>query len=280
MRMPLAALRPPVSPRRIAGRLLPRLDEPIAGKRIMITGASSGIGRSAAMQLAQLGAEVIVVARREAELATLQSEIRAAGGLAEYRQCDVAKADEVAELIAWTREIGGIDVLVNNAARSIRRPLVESFDRMHDFERTMAINFYGPVRLTMGLLPAMLERGQGHVVNVGTWSVTADAAPKMAAYQSSKAAFVAFSRCANAELAPLGVPVTVVQFPLVHTAMSAPTAVFQAMRGLPIDEAAGWIVDAVRTKPIRIEPRIARSLRLLGTVSPGAVDRILRRAAG
>lgn len=275
MKMPMAALRPPLSPRRVAARIWPGLDEPIAGKTIMVTGASSGMGRSAARQLAGLGAEVVVVARREDELASLQAEIRAAGGKAEYRVCDIADYGQVDELIEWTDERGGVDVLVNNAGRSIRRPLVETFDRFHDFERTMAINYFGPVRLTMGLLPSMVERGNGQVVNVGTWTVTMDSSPGFAAYQSSKAAFTAFSRCANAELTAHGVHVTMVQFPLVHTAMSAPTEALREMTGLPLEEAAGWIVDAIKRRPIRIEPRIARNFRLLGTFAPAKVDEIL-----
>lgn len=252
--------------------------ESIAGKRILITGASSGIGRSAAAHLAGLGAMVVLVARRERELALLHEEIVRAGGEATHRACDLSNRDDVDALVRWVLdEHGGVDVLVNNAGRSMRRPISQSFERLDDFERAMAVNFFGPVHLTMGLLPAMLGRRFGHVINVGTWTVPVGTSPRFAAYHSSKVALAGFGRCVDAELAELGVRVTAVHYPLVHTAMSAPTGRYRDLPGLTPDEAAEWIAAAIRSRPVRIAPRYVVLLRALGAVAPRAVDRVLLR---
>ncbi len=132
----------------------------------------------------------------------MSDEIAAAGGKAECRVCDMSDTSQVDELVRWVVDTyGGVDVLINNAARSIRRPLIESFDRLHDFQRTMAVNYFGPVRLTLGLLPGMVARGAGYVINVGTWTVAADTSPRLAAYHASKAALAGFARSADGELA-------------------------------------------------------------------------------
>jgi NAD(P)-dependent dehydrogenase (short-subunit alcohol dehydrogenase family) len=260
--------------------LVPRAGgrESIAGKRILVTGASAGIGRAAATHLAGQGASVVLVARREQELALVRAEIAAAGGEAVHRACDLSRREEVDALIRWVLdEHGGVDVLVNNAGRSMRRPVVDSFERLDDFDRAMAVNFFGPVRLTMGLLPAMLERRSGQVVNVGTWTVPVGTSPRFAAYHSSKAALEGFGRCVDAELAGRGVWVTDVHFPLVHTAMSAPTERFRELPGLTPEQAAEWIAAAIRSRPVRITPRYVVLLRALGAVAPRVVDRVLLR---
>lgn len=252
--------------------------ESITGKRILITGASAGIGRAAATHLAGQGALVVLVARRERELTLLHEEIVEAGGEAAHRACDLANRDEVDALVRWVLDAyGGVDVLVNNAGRSMRRPVTESFERLDDFDRAMAVNFFGPVHLTMGLLPAMLARRSGHVVNVGTWTVPVGTSPRFAAYHSSKVALAGFGRCIDAELAERGVRVTAVHYPLVHTAMSAPTGKYRDLPGLTPDEAAEWIAAAIRSRPGSIAPRYAVLLRALGAVAPRAVDRILLR---
>nr|WP_051162069.1 SDR family NAD(P)-dependent oxidoreductase [Nocardia transvalensis] len=250
----------------------------LVGKRILLTGASAGVGRAAALRLAAAGAELILVARRGEELALLGDEIAAAGGKAECRVCDIADPDQVEDLVQWVvGDAGAVDVLINNAARSIRRPLVESFDRMHDFRRTMAVNYFGAVQLTLGLLPGMAERGSGHVINVGTWTVAADTSPRFAAYHGSKAALAGFGRCADGELFSRGIAFTSIHYPLVHTAMSAPTDRYRAMPGLTPEQAAEWMMRAIRTRPVRMVPRYAAGLRMLGMVAPRAVDRMLMR---
>jgi NAD(P)-dependent dehydrogenase (short-subunit alcohol dehydrogenase family) len=253
-------------------------DEAIAGKRILITGASSGIGRATAARLAGQGATVIAVARRERELVLLHDELVRAGGDVAHRSCDLANRDEVDGLVRWILdEYGGVDVLINNAGRSMRRPIVDSFGRLDDFDRTLAINYFGPVRLTMGLLPAMLERRSGHVINVGTWTVPVGTSPRFAAYHSSKVALAGFGRCVDAELAGRGVRVTAVHYPLVHTAMSAPTQRYRNLPGLTPNEAAEWIVTAIRRRPARLAPRYAVLLRVLDVFVPRSVDWILLR---
>jgi hypothetical protein len=184
----------------------------------------------------------------------------------------------VAELLRWVLdEHDGVDILVNNAGRSIRRPITKSFERLDDFDRTMAVNFFGPVHLTLGLLPAMLRRGSGHLVNVGTWTVPVGTSPRFAAYHSSKAALAGFGRCVEAELAGRGVRVTTVHYPLVHTPMVAPTEKFRSLPGLTSDEAARWIATAIRNRPVRILPRYALPLKVIGMAAPRLVDRILLR---
>lgn len=259
-------------------RRAPRSPSRIAGRRILVTGASSGIGRAAAAELARRGAMVVAVARRERELAALSEEIAAAGGSATHRACDLTDRDAVDRLVRWVLdEHGGVDVLVNNAGRSMRRPLAESLRRLDDHDRAMAVNYLGPVRLTAGLLPAMLARGSGHVVNVGTWTVAVGSSPRFAAYHSSKAALTAFGRCVGAELAGSGVRVTAVHFPLVHTPMSAPTDRYRRLPGLAPDDAAQWIVRAVERRPVRIVPRYAVLLAVAGALFPRTVDRLLLR---
>jgi NAD(P)-dependent dehydrogenase (short-subunit alcohol dehydrogenase family) len=256
----------------------PAEPEAITGKLILITGASSGIGRSAAACLARLGATVLLVARREGELAALREQITAAGGKAAYRACDLSDRKQVSDLVQWVLdEYEGVDVLINNAGRSMRRPVTQSIERLDDFDRAMAVNFFGPVHLTMGLLPMMLIRGSGHVINVGTWTVPVGTSPRSAAYHSSKAALAGFGRCVDGELASRGVRVTTVHYPLVHTPMSAPTEKFRSLPGLSSDEAAQWLVTAIRSRPVRIVPRYVPFLQVVGVAAPRLVDRVLMR---
>lgn len=247
------------------------------GTRILLTGASSGIGRAAALATAARGAELLLVARRAAELEQLCAEIAAAGGKAEYRACDMADQAQVAELVESLE--GPVDVLINNAARSIRRPLTESLDRLHDFQRTMAVNYFGAVQLTLGVLPGMLARGGGHVLDVCTWMVAADSSPRFAAYHASKAALAGFNRSAGAELAAAGIACTTIGYPLVHTAMSSPTERYRRLPGLTPEQAADWILTALRTRPVRMVPRYAALLRAVNVISPRTVDRLLASRA-
>jgi NAD(P)-dependent dehydrogenase (short-subunit alcohol dehydrogenase family) len=274
-----------VSPlRRLAWGLRSSLNEPVvsgrrgrpngqvAGSRVLVTGASSGIGRAAAARLAEQGARVVAVARRERELALLCDEIAGAGGVAAYYACDLAEPAEVDGLVRRVLdEHGGVDVLVNNAGRSMRRPVGEAVERVDDFSRALAVNYLGPVRLTMGLLPVMLERRSGHVVNVGTWTVPVGTSPRFAAYHSSKVALTGFGRSLDAEVANRGVHVSAVHFPLVHTALSAPTKAYGDLPGLSPAEAAEWIVTAIERRPVQIAPRYALLLASMGTRVSGKI---------
>jgi NAD(P)-dependent dehydrogenase (short-subunit alcohol dehydrogenase family) len=244
----------------------------LRGKRILLTGASSGIGAVAAERLAAEGATVIAVARREILLAELVDRITAAGGNATAVPADLSDLVQIDELV---EAVGPVDVLINNAARSIRRPLIDSLERWHDVERVMALNYFAPLRLIRGVAPGMIERGDGHIVNIATWRVLPEASPLFAAYNASKAALSAVSRVIDTELGTAGVHSTTIYYPLVATPMIAPTRAYDGVAALSPDEAAEWMVTAVRTRPIRIAPRKALALRAVDVVAPRRLNRIL-----
>ncbi len=244
------------------------------GKRVLLTGASSGIGAVAARRFAAEGATVIAVARREDLLDDLVGQITALGGSAVAMRADLADLDQVDAVLS---AVGRVDILINNAARSIRRPLIESLDRWHDVERVMALNYYAPLRLIRGVAPGMLERGDGHVINVATWRVLPESSPMFAAYNASKAALSAVSRVIDTEWGRAGVHSTTVYYPLVATPMIAPTRAYDGVVALSADEAAEWMITAARTRPIRIAPRKALALRALDVVAPRALNGILER---
>jgi len=246
----------------------------LRGKRILLTGGSSGIGAVAAEKLAATGASVIVVARRERLLAEVVARITASGGHASAVRADLSDLDEVDRLV---NSVGAVDILINNAARSIRRPLAESLARWHDVERVMQLNYFAPLRLIRGLAPGMIERGDGHIINVATWRVLPESSPMFAAYNASKAALSAVSRVIDTEWGHSGVHSTTVYYPLVATPMIAPTRAYAGVAALSPDEAADWMVTAARTRPIRIAPRKAIALRALDVVAPRALNNILER---
>jgi NAD(P)-dependent dehydrogenase (short-subunit alcohol dehydrogenase family) len=271
----LASMRPPVSPQLLLNRpAIKPVD--LDGKRILLTGASSGIGAAAAEQFAGHGATVVVVARRQDLLDTVADRITKAGGSALSLSCDLSDMDAVDALVADVQtRIGGVDILVNNAGRSIRRSLAESLERWHDVERTMTLNYYAPLRLIRGLAPGMLERGDGHIINVSTWGVLSEASPLFSVYNASKAALSAVSRIIETEWGRKGVHSTTLYYPLVATPMIAPTKAYDGLPALTSEEAAEWMVTAARTRPIRIAPRMALAAKALNTVGPRWVDAIM-----
>jgi NAD(P)-dependent dehydrogenase (short-subunit alcohol dehydrogenase family) len=270
----LASMRPPL----VAQLLAPAQDVNPAGKRILITGASSGIGEAGALKLAREGARVIVVARRRELLDSVVDRITAAGGEATAYASDLSNLDEVDALVADVEErFGGIDVLINNAGRSIRRPLAESLERWHDVERTMQLNYYSPLRLIRGFAPGMRERRDGHIVNVSTWGVLTESQPLFAVYNASKSALTAVSRVIETEWSIDGVHSTTLFYPLVKTPMIAPTRAYDGIPGLSAEEAADWMVTAVRRRPVRIAPRMAVTAQALNTVAPAAVNAVIKR---
>ncbi len=270
-------MRPPVLPTLLRYRRNNDTVE-IRGKRILLTGASSGIGEAAAEKLAASGATVVVVARRRDLLDALVARIAAAGGDARAHACDLSDLDAVDSLVATVEaELGGVDILVNNAGRSIRRPLAESLERWHDVERTMALNYYAPLRLIRGLAPGMLERGDGHVINVSTWGVKTESPPLFGVYNASKAALSSVSRILETEWGDRGVHSTTLYYPLVKTPMIAPTRAYDGLPGLSAEEAAGWIVTAARHRPVSIAPRIAVTAHAINSVAPAAVDSLMKR---
>jgi NAD(P)-dependent dehydrogenase (short-subunit alcohol dehydrogenase family) len=246
----------------------------LRGKRILLTGGSSGIGAVAAQKLAAQGATVTVVARREAFLNAVVEQIVASGGKASAIHADLADISQVDEVV---ETVGPVDILINNAARSIRRPLAESLERWHDIERVMALNYYAPLRLIRGLAPGMIERGDGHIINIATWRVLPESSPMFAAYNASKAALSAVSRVIDTEWGRSGVHSTTIYYPLVATPMIAPTRAYDGIPALGADEAADWMVTAARTRPLRIAPRKAIALRALDVVSPRALNNVLAR---
>jgi NAD(P)-dependent dehydrogenase (short-subunit alcohol dehydrogenase family) len=246
----------------------------LRGKRILLTGASSGIGAVAAQRFAAEGASVIAVARREGLLAEVVERITALGGHATAMRADLSDLDQVDKLV---EAVGPVDILINNAARSIRRPLAESLERWHDIERVMQINYFAPLRLIRGLAPGMIERGDGHIINIATWRVLPESSPMFAAYNASKAALSAVSRVIDTEWGRSGVRSTTVYYPLVATPMIAPTRAYNGVPALSPVEAADWMVTAARTRPIRIAPRKAIALRALDVVAPRTLNNILER---
>jgi len=265
---------------RLAGmRPLPRLPSrspiDLRGKRILVTGASSGIGAAAAEKLAAQGAVMIIVARRAELLAEVSGRITARGGEAIAIPANLADLDAVDALV---ESAGRVDILVNNAGRSIRRPLMESLERWHDVERMMAINYYAPLRLIRGLVPGMIERGDGHVINVASWRVMPESSPLFGIYNASKAALSAVSRVIDSELATSGVHSTTIYYPLVATPMIASTRAYDGVPALTADEAADWMVAAARTRPLRIVPRRTLMLRALDILSPRLATRVMTRS--
>ena len=273
----LSSMRPPLSEKLVAFAT-GRGEVDLTGKRILLTGASSGIGEAGARKLARAGATMIVVARRGELLDAVVERITSEGGRAKAYPCDLSDLDSIDRLVATVEsEFGGIDVLINNAGKSIRRPLAESLDRWHDVERTMTLNYYAPLRLTRGFGPGMRERRDGHVVNVSTWGVLGESLPLFAVYNASKAALSAVSRVIETEWGDDGVHSTTLFYALVKTPMITPTRAYDGRPGLTADEAADWMVTAVRTRPIRIAPRMAVTAHAMNSLAPAAVDAIMKR---
>ncbi len=252
---------------------------PLRGRRVLVTGASSGIGEATAKAVARRGALTLLVARRADELDRVVGEIVATGGVARGFACDLTDAEAVEALVAaLVREHGGVDMLVNNAGRSIRRSIALSYDRMHDFERTMEINYFAPVRLVLGLLPSMVEQQRGHVVNVLSWGVQVKA-PKFSAYLASKSALDVFSRIAGRELLGDGITFTNIRMPLVRTPMIGPTDLYASSPALTPEQAAERIVRALEDRPITVDTAAGRVAEVLNLVLPRVSDALMYAAA-
>ncbi len=250
----------------------------VEGKVVLITGGSSGIGKAAAFKVAQAGARTVIIARDPAKLAEAQAEAKALGLELLAYSVDVADEEQCAALVATlTADHGGVDILVNNAGRSIRRGIENSFDRMHDYERTMQVNYFGALRLTMGLLPKMIEQRRGHVINISSIGVLTNA-PRFSAYVASKAALDAFVRCAASEFIDRGIEFTTINMPLVKTPMVAPTKIYEHVPMLTPDEAADLIVDAIVHRPVRIATRLGVAGQTLHALAPRIAQIIMNTA--
>jgi NAD(P)-dependent dehydrogenase (short-subunit alcohol dehydrogenase family) len=250
----------------------------VKGKVVVITGASSGIGRSAALKIGAAGAKTVIVARNQESLDEVRNEIEAAGGKAFCYTADISDMESCDAVIdKILDDLGQIDVLVNNAGRSIRRSVTQSFDRFHDFERTMRLNYFGAIRLILRVLPSMIERGGGHIVNVSSLGVLASP-PRFSAYVASKSALDAFSRCVRAELLDKNVTFTTINMPLVRTPMINPVSFYEHVPAMTPDEAGEMVAEAIIDKPKRIATRLGIFAQVTTALLPQVADVIMNTA--
>ena len=250
----------------------------VENKVVLITGGSSGIGQAAAFKVAEAGARTIIVARGEEELLKTRDQIIANGGKCWAYTCDLtdmASCDELVKKVLHDHK--HVDVLVNNAGRSIRRSIELSYDRFHDYERTMQLNYFGCLRLIMGFLPTMTQRRKGHIVNISSIGVLASS-PRFSAYVASKAALDAFSRCAQAEFSGKNIAFTTINMPLVKTPMIAPTKMYDSVPTLTPDEAADLVVKAIIERPSRVATRTGIFAATLNALMPKAYEIIMNTA--
>ena len=258
------------------------VDRSLAGrvrdKVIVVTGASSGIGKATALKLAEAGAQVILVARGEEKLLETKAEIDRVGGKAFLYTADISDLASCDALVARVvKEHGGADYLINNAGRSIRRGIINSFDRFHDFERTMQLNYFGAIRLILGFLPSMLEKKRGHIINISSIGVLSNA-PRFSAYVASKSALDSFSACAASEFLDKNVSFTTINMPLVRTPMIAPTRMYENVPTLSPEEAAGLVVEAILHRPVRIATRLGVFGAVCHAVAPRLTQVLLNTA--
>jgi NAD(P)-dependent dehydrogenase (short-subunit alcohol dehydrogenase family) len=250
----------------------------IKGQKILITGASSGIGQEAAVKIGEAGGEVILVSRTREKLDEVAKQVEERGGTAHVHPADLSDLDDIERMAKEViEEHGGIDILVNNAGRSIRRSIKASYDRFHDFERTMQLNYFGALKLIMAFLPGMRDRKKGHIINVSSIGVQTNT-PRFSAYVASKSALDAFSRCAAPETVADNVKWSTIYMPLVRTPMIAPTDMYKAFPTLSPEEAAQMIADVMIDKPKRKASRLGTFGEVLYAVSPKTVDIVMNTA--
>jgi NAD(P)-dependent dehydrogenase (short-subunit alcohol dehydrogenase family) len=254
------------------------LEGKVKGKVVMITGGSSGIGLAAALKLAPTKAKILIVARGVEELNQAKATIEKEGGHCWVYSADLTDEKSCNDLVASViKDHGGVDILINNAGRSIRRSVALSYDRFHDFTRTIELNYFGSLRLIMGFLPGMTEKKRGHVINISSIGVLANS-PRFSAYVASKAALDAFSRCAQAEFSDSGIAFTTVNMPLVRTPMIAPTKMYDSVPTLSPEEAADLIVKAIIERPSRVATRLGIFAATLNAVAPKAYEVVMNTA--
>jgi short-subunit dehydrogenase len=277
---PIGRVAPPLDPRRMIDRLRGQstLEEAVAGRVVVITGASSGIGEAVARRVGGAGGRVVLVARGEERLAEIAAEIEAGGGAASVHPCDLTDLGAIDELVADVLEAHGVvDVLVNSAGRSIRRSVelsAERFDR--DFERTMQLNYFGAVRLIVRLLAPMRERPSPQVINISSAGVQTRT-PRFSAYIASKAALDAFSDAVQAETLADGMRFTTISMPLVRTPMIAPSEHYRGFPALTPQEAAELVAEAIVRRPRRINPSFAHLVSFTDALSPELMDAVRHR---
>ena len=250
----------------------------VKGRKVLITGASSGIGLDAALKVGAAGGEVLLVSRTREKLEEVAKQIEELGGVAHVHPADLSDLDDIERMANEVLEQHGrVDVLVNNAGRSIRRSIARSYDRFHDFERTMQLNYFGALKLIMAFLPGMTERKSGHIINVSSIGVQTNT-PRFSAYVASKSALDAFSRCVAPEVIGRNVHFTTIYMPLVRTPMIAPTSMYDAFPTLSPDEAGQMICDSIIDRPKRKATRLGTAGEVLYALSPQTVDQVLHTA--
>ena len=250
----------------------------VAGKRVLVTGGSAGIGKSIALRLAQAGAKTLIVARDPEKLELTRQEFSVQGLEVETYSADISEPAQCAAFVERIfSEHGGIDILVNNAGRSIRRAVENSYDRPHDFERLIRLNYLAAIQLAMGFLPGMAERRSGHIVNISSIGVLTTL-PRFSAYVASKAALEAWTDCAASEFLDRGVAFTNVNMPLVRTEMIAPTKFYEHVPTLDPDEAADLVVEALIHRPARVATRLGRFGQAVHAVAPNMGRIVLNTA--
>jgi len=250
----------------------------VKDKRVMVTGASSGIGLAVAEMLADAGAHLIVVARGEEKLNETAKALKKRGAKVSAYTADLADETSAKNLVdVVLKDLGGVDYLINNAGRSIRRSIALSYDRFHDFQRTMDLNYFGSLRLIMGFLPGMAERRNGQVINISSIGVLTNA-PRFSAYVASKAALDAFSRCAASEYNDHNVAFTTINMPLVRTPMIAPTKMYNNVPTISPEEAALFIKDAIIRRPQRIATRLGIFAQVMHAVMPKSMEVMMNTA--
>jgi NAD(P)-dependent dehydrogenase (short-subunit alcohol dehydrogenase family) len=250
----------------------------VKGRVCVVTGGSSGIGHATALKLGEAGAKVVIVARDPEKLEATRKEIADAGGACFAYSCDLA---DMAAIDATAKKIladhGGVDFLINNAGRSIRRAVLNSLDRFHDFERTMQLNYFGAVKLILAFLPRMAEQRRGHIINISSIGVLSRA-PRFSAYVASKSALDAFTECAASEFLDKGIYATTINMPLVRTPMIAPTKIYENVPTLSPEEAAGLVVEAIVHRPVRIATRLGVFGAISHAIAPKLTQVLLNTA--
>jgi short-subunit dehydrogenase len=250
----------------------------VSGRTVVVTGASSGIGEALANRLADADAKVLLVARSGEKLEEMKQQIEVRGGSAFAYSADLSNAEDTQRLVqAILDDHETVDILVNNAGMSIRRSVAKSYDRVHDFERTLSLNFLGAVRLIMGFLPGMRARRTGQIINVSTIGVQVNV-PRYGAYVASKAALDAFSRVLAVEVLKDGVTVTTIYMPLVRTPMMESTTIYKSFPMRTAEQAADLIVEGIVRQPKRVAIPAGNLFEFAYGVAPKAIERVLNAA--
>src|SRR5689334_3241622 len=247
-------------------------------RNVVVTGASSGIGRATSQLLARHGANVMLVSRTKEKLDALKDEIEREGGRAFVYPADLSDLDACEAMINQVlAEHGHVDILINNAGRSIRRAIDAEYERFHDFQRTMQLNYFGAVKLLLAVLPGMRRRRSGHIINISSIGVQAYP-PRFGAYVASKSALAALARCIAPEVADDGVAITNIHMPLVRTPMIAPTGIYKNFPTSAPDEAAEMVASAILTRPPEVSTRLGKLGESVNTVVPGLLQFVMTGA--